>query len=76
MCHKRQVCFKENLFRGEGGRLHRCTRGFESKGNDVRPGMDYWSKHKGLMDHAKKVVKLTTDDGRRLEYVVETITSY
>jgi hypothetical protein len=35
-----------------------------------------WTKHKGLMDHAKKVVKLTTDDRRRLEYVVETITSY
>jgi hypothetical protein len=33
-------------------------------------------KHIGLMDRATKSIKLMTDIGKRLEYVVESITTY
>jgi hypothetical protein len=36
----------------------------ESKGIDVILGMDWLSKHKVLIDCAKKSVKLTTTDGK------------
>jgi hypothetical protein len=45
----------------------------DSKGIDVILGMDLLSKHKVLMDYAKKSVKLTTPDGKQLEFVVEPI---
>jgi hypothetical protein len=37
-CARKIICLKLNLFKG--GRLHRCTHGFESKGIDAIPGMD------------------------------------
>jgi hypothetical protein len=48
----------------------------ESKRIDVILGIDWLSKDKGLTNCAIKAIKLTTDDGKRLEYVVESITSY
>jgi hypothetical protein len=35
--------------------------------------MDWLSKHKVLIDHAKKSVKLTTPDRKELEFVVEPV---
>jgi hypothetical protein len=43
----------------------------ESKGIDVILVMDWLSKHKALIDCAKKSVKLTTPDGKELEFVAE-----
>jgi hypothetical protein len=45
----------------------------DSKGIDVILGMDWLSKHKGLIDYAKKSIKLTTPDGKELEYVRESV---
>jgi hypothetical protein len=36
-------------------------------------GMDWLSKHDGLIDCAKKVVRLTTNSGMELEYVVQNL---
>jgi hypothetical protein len=41
----------------------------ELKGIDVILGMDWLGKHKVLIDCAKKSVKLTTPDGKELEFV-------
>jgi hypothetical protein len=35
--------------------------------------MDWLSKHKVLIDCAKKSVKLTTPDGKELEFIVELV---
>ena len=40
----------------------------ESKGIDVILGMDWLSKHKGIIDSAKKAIKLTPVDGTEIEY--------
>jgi hypothetical protein len=45
----------------------------ESKGIDVILRMDWLSKHKVLIDYAKKSVKLTTPKGKKLEFVVELV---
>jgi hypothetical protein len=45
----------------------------ESKGIDVILGMDWLSKHKVLIDWANKSVKLTTPDGKELEFVAEPV---
>jgi hypothetical protein len=45
----------------------------ELKGIDVILGMDWLSKHKVLIDCAKKSVKLTTPDGKELEFVTEPV---
>jgi hypothetical protein len=45
----------------------------ESKGNDIILGMDWLSKHKVLIDCAKKSFKLTTPDGKEMEFVVEPV---
>jgi hypothetical protein len=45
----------------------------ESKGIDVILGMDWLGKHKVFIDCAKKSVKLTTPDGKELEYVAEPV---
>jgi mono/diheme cytochrome c family protein len=36
-------------------------------------GMDYLSKHNGLIDCAKKAVRLTPCSGKELEYVAENL---
>jgi hypothetical protein len=45
----------------------------ESKGIDVILGMDWLSKHKALIDCAKKSVNITTEEGQELEYVAEPL---
>jgi hypothetical protein len=45
----------------------------ESKGIDIILGMDWLSKHKILIDCAKKSVKLTTPDGKEIEFVAEPV---
>jgi hypothetical protein len=45
----------------------------ESKGIDIILGMDWLSKHKVLIDYAKKYVKLTTPYGNELEFVAEPV---
>jgi hypothetical protein len=45
----------------------------ESKGIDIILGMDWLSKHKVLIDCAKKSIKLTTPDGKELEFITEPV---
>jgi hypothetical protein len=45
----------------------------ESKGIDVILGMDWLSKHKVLIECAKKYVKLTTPEGKEMEFVAEPV---
>jgi hypothetical protein len=45
----------------------------ESKSIDIILGMDWLSKHKVLINCAKMFVKLTTLDGKKLEFVAEPV---
>jgi hypothetical protein len=45
----------------------------KSKGIDVILGMDWLSKHKVLIDCAKKSVKLTTPGEKEMDFVVEPV---
>jgi hypothetical protein len=45
----------------------------ESKGIDVILAMDWLSKHNGLIDYAKKVVRLIPSSGKELGYVAENL---
>jgi hypothetical protein len=45
----------------------------ESKDINAILGMDWLSKHKVLIDCAKKSVKLTTSDGKEMEFITEPI---
>jgi hypothetical protein len=45
----------------------------ESKGIDVILGIDWLSNHKVLIDCAKKSVKLTTPEGKEIEFIVESV---
>jgi hypothetical protein len=45
----------------------------ESKGIDIILGIDWLGKHKVLIDCAKKSVRLTTPDGKELEFVTEPV---
>jgi hypothetical protein len=66
--HARQVCPKVSiLIRGVEFLANLIV--LESKGIDVILGMDWLSKHNGLIDCAQKTVRLTTSSGKELEYV-------
>jgi hypothetical protein len=68
----RQLCLKVNLkIRGVDFVTNLII--LELKGIDVVLGMDWLSKHKVLIDCAKISVKLTTSDGKELEFVTETV---
>jgi hypothetical protein len=68
----RQLCLKVNLkIRGVDFVVNLIV--LESKGIDVILGMDWLSKHKVLIDCAKKSVKVTTPDGNELEFVVKPV---
>jgi hypothetical protein len=68
----RQLCPKVNLkIRGVDFVVNLIV--LESKGIDVMLGMDWLCKHKMLIDYAKKSVKLSTPDGKELEYVAEPV---
>jgi hypothetical protein len=45
----------------------------ESKGIDVILGMDWLSKHKVFIICTKKSVKLTTPEGKEMEFVAEPV---
>jgi hypothetical protein len=68
----RQLCPKVNLkIRGVDFVTNVIV--LESRGIDVILCMDWLSKHKVLIDCAKKSVKLTTPDGNGLEFVAEPV---
>jgi hypothetical protein len=68
----RQLCPKMNLkIRGVDFVANLIV--LESKGIVIILGMDWLSKHKVLIDYAKKSVKLTTPDGKELEFITEPV---
>jgi hypothetical protein len=68
----RQLCPKVNL-KTRGVNFVTNLIALESKGIDVILGMDWLSKHKVLIDCAKKSVKLTTSEGKEMEFVAEPV---
>jgi hypothetical protein len=64
----RQLCPKMNL-KISGVDFVANLIVLESKGIDVIFGMDWLSKHKVLIDCAKKSVKLTTSEGKEMKFV-------
>jgi hypothetical protein len=66
----RQLCPKVNL-KISGVDFVANLIVLELKGINVILGMDCMSKHKVLIDRAKKSVKLTTPDGKELEFIAE-----
>jgi hypothetical protein len=70
--HARHACPKVNiLIRGVEFIANLIV--LESKGIDVILGMDWLNKHKGMINCAKKAVRLTTSSGKELEYVAENL---
>jgi hypothetical protein len=68
----RQLCPKVNLkIRGVDFVANLIV--LESKGIDVILGMDWLSRQKVLIDCTKKSVKLTTPEGKELEFVAEPV---
>jgi hypothetical protein len=68
----RQQCSKVNLkIRGVDFVANLII--LESKGIDVILGMDWLSKHKVLINYVEKNVKLTTLEGKEMEFVTELI---
>jgi hypothetical protein len=68
----RQLCLKVNLkIRGVDFVANLIV--LKSKGIDVILGMDWLSKHKVLINYAKKSVKLTTPKGKEMEFVAESV---
>jgi hypothetical protein len=45
----------------------------KSKGIDVILGMDWLSKYKVLIDYAKKSIKMTTPEGKEMEFIAEPV---
>jgi hypothetical protein len=76
-----RVSYRADEYRLWASRLSCCLStpvgGFwlttESKGIDVIHGVDWLSKHKVVIDYAKKSIKLTTLDGKELEFVIEPV---
>jgi hypothetical protein len=66
VCHKVRI-----LIRGEEFLANLIV--LESKGIDVILGMNWLSKHNGLIDCAKKAVRLTPSSDKELEYVAENL---
>jgi hypothetical protein len=70
--HARHVCYKVSLhIRGVEFLANLIV--LESNGIDVILGMDWLSKHKGMINCAKKAVKLTSSNGKEMEYVPENL---
>jgi hypothetical protein len=68
----RQLCLKVNLkIRGVDFVANFII--LELKGIDVILGMDWLSKHKVLIDWTKKSVKMTTPEGKEIEFVTEPV---
>jgi hypothetical protein len=71
--HARHVCLKLAFLKGGGVEFLTNLIVLESKGINVILGMDWLSKHNGLINCAKKAVRLTSSNGKELEYVVENL---
>jgi hypothetical protein len=69
----RQLCLNVNLKIRRGVDFVANLIVLESKGIDVILRMDWLSKHKILIDCTKKFVKLTTSEGKEMEFVVESV---
>jgi hypothetical protein len=70
--HARHVCPKVSiLIRGVEFLANLIV--LKSKGIDVILGMDWLSKHKRMINYAKKAMRLTTSSGKEMEYVVENL---
>jgi hypothetical protein len=68
----RQLCPKVNLkIRGVDYVANLIV--LESKDIDVILGMDWLSKYKVLINCVKKSVKLTTPEGKEIEFVIEPV---
>jgi hypothetical protein len=68
----RQLCPKVNLkIRGVDFVANLIV--LESKGIDVILGMDWLSKYKVLINCAKKSVKMTTPEGKEMEFIAESV---
>jgi hypothetical protein len=68
----RQLCPKVNLkIRGVNFVANLIV--LESKGIDAILGMDWLSKYKVLIDCTKKSIKLTTQEGKEMEFVAEPV---
>jgi hypothetical protein len=70
--HARHVCLKINILIRVVEFLPNLVV-LESKGIDVILGMNWLSKHNGLIDYTKKAVRLTPSSGKELEYVAENL---
>jgi hypothetical protein len=68
----RQLCPKVNV-KIRGVDFVTNLNVVESKGIDVILGMDWLSKYKVLIDCAKKSVKMTTPEGKEMEFIVELV---
>jgi hypothetical protein len=70
--HARYICPKVSiLIRGIEFLANLIV--LESKGIDMIFGMDRLSKHNGMINCAKKAVRLTASSGKELEYVTENL---
>jgi hypothetical protein len=68
----RQLCSKVNLkIRGVDFVTNLII--LESKGIDVILGMDWSSKYKVLIDCVKKSIKMTTLEGKEMEFIAEQV---
>jgi hypothetical protein len=70
--HARHVCSKVSILIREVEFLANLIV-LESKGIDVILGIDWLSKHNGLIDCAKKAVRLTSSSGKEMEYIAENL---
>jgi hypothetical protein len=68
----RQLCPKVNL-KINGVHFVANLIVLELKGIDIILGMDWLSKHKGLIDCTKKSIKLTAPDGKELEFFAKPV---
>jgi hypothetical protein len=68
----RQLCPKVNL-KKRGVDFVANLIVLESNGIDIILGMDWLGKHKVLINCAKKSIKLTTPDGKELEFIAEPV---
>jgi hypothetical protein len=69
----RQLCPKVNLKIRGGLDFVANLIVLESKDIDVILVMDWLSKYKVLIDYTKKSVKLTTPEGKEMEFVAEPV---
>jgi hypothetical protein len=68
----RQLCSKVNLkIRGVDFVTNLII--LESKGIDLILGMDWSSKYKVLIDCVKKSIKMTTLEGKEMEFIAEQV---